>query len=248
LIALVFPFQTELEAFLAGLGSSPSTPLKQLPLSERRIRGLRTFTLETRPGWTLVVCGQGKVETALACQIVADTLAPSAYLLLGSACALHPDLRAGDFVLADPCIEWDFLHGPPPPDAEGPPLPNQHPVFRRANGFPGLDGSVGVGVDLGLRAGPLLSADRNVFDPAEKERLWKGFDALAAAWEGAGFHRFLRRNSLPGWEIRIITEDACEGRPTLESLRQRMSSGLPRLYPLVDAAAAATDATSLPTP
>jgi nucleoside phosphorylase len=233
LIALVFPFQTELEAFLAGLAPSPSTPLKRLPLSEKRLRGIRTFTLESRPGWTLIVSGQGKVETALACQIVADALAPASYLLLGSACALDPDLRAGDFVLADPCIEWDFQHGPPPPDAADPDPPGHHPVFRLAGGLPGLDGTLGPLV----RSGALLSADRNVFDPSEKERLRRSFGALAAAWEGAGFHRFLRRNDLPGWEIRIITEDACEGRPTLESLRERMASGLPRLYPLVDAAA-----------
>lgn len=233
MIALIFPFQTELEAFLAGLGPSPSTPFKRLPLSERRIRGIRTFVPESRPDWTLAVSGQGKVETALACQIVADALAPASFLLLGSACALRPDLRAGDFVLADPCIEWDFLHGPPPPDAENPSPPGRHPMFRLADGLPRIDGNA----EPGLHAGPLLSADRNVFDPSEKERLWKTFDALAAAWEGAGFHRFLRRNDLPGWEIRIITEDACEGRPTLESLRERMASGLPRLYPLVDAVA-----------
>ena len=88
-----------------------------------------------------------------------------------------------------------------------------------------------------IRAGAVLSADRNVFEPDEKRTLQAAHGALAAAWEGAGFHRFLRRNGAKGWELRLITEESCEGRPTLESLRGRMLEGFPALYPLVEALA-----------
>lgn len=230
MIALVFPFQTELEAFLTGLVPALPKGLKQMGLQEEKAGGLRIFTLESRPEWRLIVCGQGKVEAALACQMAAQVLSPSAYLLVGSACGLDERMKAGEIVLADPSIEWDFQHGPPPEGAKAAASPDHHPVFRPPRPFPGLGGA---GLS-GVKAGGVLSADRNVFDPDEKRELMESYGALAAAWEGAGFHRFLRRNQATGWELRLITEEACEGRPTLESLRERMVEGFPALYPLIE--------------
>lgn len=228
MIALVFPFQTELEAFLGGLVGG-ARPLKQMPLREERIGTVRTFILEFRPDWRFVVSGQGKVEAALACQIVAQALAPSAYLLIGSGCGLDESVKAGETILADSCIEWDFQHGPPPDGAKAAASPDHHPVFRAAAPLPGL-GRPGMPA---VRTGGILSADRNIFDPGEKRKLLDSYGALAAAWEGAGFHRFLRRNNALGWELRLITEGACEGRPSLEDLRGRMAAGFPALYPLI---------------
>ena len=85
-----------------------------------------------------------------------------------------------------------------------------------------------------MHAGPVLSADRNVLDPGRKQELQDAHDALAAAWEGAGFHRFLRRNGAEGWELRLITEEACESRPSLEALKTRMAGGFPAVYPLLE--------------
>jgi nucleoside phosphorylase len=229
-IALVFPFQAELEAFLSGLLPGKPTSLKAMPLREEAIGGYRTYAWEPRPEWRFVVSGQGKVEAALACQTVLPQLRPSAFLLLGSACALHAKVKNGHLVLSDPCIEYDFQHGPPPPGADGAADQDHHPVFRPKHPFPGLSQANGTI----LHAGPVLSADRNVFDPDRKQELQDAHDALAAAWEGAGFHRFLRRNGAKGWELRLITEEACEGRPSIEALKARMAGGFPALYPLLE--------------
>ena len=94
MILLVFPFQAELDAFLGGTAGR----------SEEKIRGQRVFSLEAEPTWRLAVCGQGKVEAALACQSLSDALDPRAVMLLGSATALDPSLRVGDIVLADPGV------------------------------------------------------------------------------------------------------------------------------------------------
>jgi nucleoside phosphorylase len=201
---LIFPFQLELEAFLAGMQGR----------TESKVRGIRVFGVPAEPDWRMAVCGQGKVEAALTCQILSDALEPRTVLLLGSATALDPGLIVGDIVLADPGIEWDF-------DAD------KSPEFRSRRAFP---------ESRRVLIGPILSGDKDVFDPAEKAALFERFAAKALAWEGAGFHRFLRRSGKTGWEIRVITEESKEGRPSLSLLKERMAADFPSLRPVVRAA------------
>lgn len=204
MILLVFPFQAELDAFLSGVAGR----------TEEKTRGMRVFSVPGEPGWRLAVCGQGKVEAALACQILSDAFDPKAVMLLGSATALDPALRVGDIVLADPGIEWDF-------DADKP------PEFRPRRPFP---------EPRRVMTGGVLSGDKDVFDPARKAELHAEYGAMALAWEGAGFHRFLRRSGKTGWEVRVITEEATEGRLTLAQLKERMATDFPALRPVVRAA------------
>lgn len=204
MILLVFPFQAELDAFLAGT----------VDRVEEKIRGHRVFSIPSEPEWRMATCGQGKVEAALGCQILSDAVEPRMVMLLGSATALDPALRVGDIVLADPGIEWDF-------DADNP------PVFRPRRPFP---------EPRRVITGPILSGDKDVFDPKQKAELFGRYAAKALAWEGAGFHRFLRRSGKTGWEVRVITEEAGEGRLNLSQLRERMQMDFPSLRPVVRAA------------
>lgn len=217
--------------FVTGNGNQSgfSKPLRQPGIKEERLGGTRTFTWEERPDWRFAISGQGKVEAALACQMLAHALAPSAYLLVGSACGLDQGMKVGDLVLADPCIEYDFIHGPAHTGVRGTASPEHYPVFKCAHPLPGL----GLAGMPPIKVGTVLSADRNVFEPGEKHSLHATFGALATAWEGAGFHRFLRRNDAKGWELRLITEANRDGRPALDDLRRRMEEGFPPLYPLV---------------
>lgn len=206
MILFLFPFQGELTYFL---GSSPKSTLPG--------GGTPIYVPQNRGDWCLSVCGQGKVETALTAQALSQRLSPEACLLLGSATALDPSLKVGDIVLADPCIEWDFGSV----DMAG------RPTFPKTKPLPGQ-------VTETLHSGAVLSGDRDVFDPAEKATLRERYQALALAWEGAGFHRFLRRNRATGWELRLITEEAGEGRPTLALLKERMAAGFPKLRKLAE--------------
>jgi nucleoside phosphorylase len=203
LILLVFPFQAELDAF------SPRSPDRKETLAG----GIRVFRPDSQPAWRLAVCGQGKVEAALACQILVQAMQPDHVLLVGSATALDPSLSLGDIVVADCGIEYDFGSDPVP-------------RFKSAHAFP-------LPIPNGVAQGAILSGDRNVFLPAEKQDLFARYAAKALAWEGAGFHRFLRRSAQPGWEIRQITETAGAGQPTLAELRDRLQSHAPALRTLV---------------
>jgi len=182
--------------------------------SEEKIRGQRVFVIPAEPEWRMAVCGQGKVEAALGCQSLSDALDPRLVMLLGSATALDPALRVGDIVLADPGIEWDF-------DADKPPL------FRPRRPFP---------EPRRVISGAILSGDKDVFEPAQKEELFRRYEAKALAWEGAGFHRYLRRSGKTGWEVRVITEEAGEGRLSLAQMKERMQMDFPALRPVVRAA------------
>jgi adenosylhomocysteine nucleosidase len=214
LILLVFPFLAELDAFLAGAGGR----------SETKVDGIRVFNVEAiRPDWRLAVCGQGKVEAALACQILYDALKPDIVLLLGSATALDPSLKAGDMVVADPCIEWDFGSEKPPTFKASMALPSE---ALSPNADADRKAHTGAMPER-VVSGPILSGDRNVFDAEEKAALHRRFAAKALAWEGAGFHRFLRRSGCKGLEARLITETAAEGRLPLDTLQERMRMGFP---------------------
>src|SRR5688500_16130310 len=100
MLVLVFPFEAELEAFLGGLLPGRPAALEAMPLRKETHGGYPVFAWDRRPDWRFVVSGQGKVEAALACQSVQPILKPSAWLLLGSACALHSDVKAGHLVLS----------------------------------------------------------------------------------------------------------------------------------------------------
>jgi adenosylhomocysteine nucleosidase len=211
-ILLLFPFQGEMTYFLGPerkiVSYEKETPSVGIPAG--------------RSDWRVAVCGQGKVEAALAAQSLAARLSPRVFLLIGAATALDPALRVGDIVLADPCIEWDFGNA----EMAG------RPTFPKCVPLP-EDGEVTQA--LPLRMGPVLSGDRDVFDPLEKASLRERYRALALAWEGAGFHRFLRRNRALGWELRLITEEAGEGRPTLALMKERMTAGFPKVRKVVEA-------------
>jgi nucleoside phosphorylase len=201
-----------MRAFLKGLTG----------FSEQTARGLRVLSHPDMPAWLLAVTGQGKVEAALACQILQEAFSPSAYLLIGSAGALEPSLSVGDVVIGERSIEWDFQSSE---DSD----PHRRPHFRPQRPCPFLPS-----LDLPhLREGTILSADRNVFAVEEKARLYQDYGASAVAWEGAGFYRFLRRNGAEGWEIRVITETAREGAPNLPELTRRMDPAFPALRNLV---------------
>jgi hypothetical protein len=128
-------------------------------------------------------------------------------------------LRPGDLVLADPGIEADFQPDAPPPRFPGQSAFLPDSELARSSRF---------------HRGPILSADKNLFDPEEKRRLFAAHQALAYAWEGAGFHRFLRRNQALGWEFRLITETATEARLPLSTLQTRMVQGFPVVYPILE--------------
>lgn len=208
MITMVFPFPEELAAFL-GAGEKTFT---------QDVGALRVVIPAGKPDWRLAVSGQGKVEAALASQVLAGAFSPLASLMIGSATALDRSLRAGSLVIADPCVEWDF-------EGEG----GGRPMFRCEKVFPTTPEAT-----LPIRGGPVLSGDRNVFDPAEKAALRERYGALALAWEGAGFHRCLRRNRLTGWELRLITEEAEEGRPGLPALKKRLHAYMPGVRALLE--------------
>ena len=212
MIALVFPFLGELQGFVDGLTG----------VSELKAGGLRTFSLQDEPEWLLAVGGQGKVETALTCQMLHSAFALNRFLLLGSAGALDPALMPGDIVVGERCLEWDFL-------SKGEKGPNPPPSFRPSQSFPPVVNGPAY------RVGTILSADRDLFDPEEKSRLFRESGAALTAWEGAGFHRFLKRSGAVGWEIRVVVEAAGEARLSRQEFMGRMERFFPPLRPLAQA-------------
>ncbi len=204
MIALLFPFAYEMECFL---GREECKRLRK-----EGDPGFEYWVSKSHPQRLLAVTGQGKVETALTAQRLYDFEKPHAFYLLGSATALDPDLKVGDVIVAEGCMEIDFGPGEKPPRFTYPEFPAQ------------VDSARGL----------LLSGDGNALDPARKARLHAQHGGRALAWEGAGFARFLRRNGATGWEIRMISESAGEGFPGMEEFRDRLRRFMPQVREIVE--------------
>ncbi len=204
----LFPFFAELRALIGAAAE----------LREHQVKGYRMFA-PASSAWSAAVCGQGKVEAALACACLGEAVRPDRIILTGAAAALSSEPQPGEFVMNTECVEIDFRST----GAEANPPPRFRPT-----GF--LSASA---ARPWLHAGRILSADADCFDAAEKRRLGERFGALAYAWEGAGFHRALRKLEIPGMEIRVITESVAEERVSLETLRTRLGAASTRFQDLL---------------
>ena len=181
-------------------------------LQEKVRSGFKTFTIDVNPTWTFAICGQGKVETALATVILGEALRPTTVFLIGSATALESNLNPGDIVAWVESLEIDFRSG-----GDGNP-----PRYSATWEPPAFQGK-------GMVSGRILSADADLFEPSEKKRLGDKYQAQAYAWEGAGFYRALKKLGLPGLELRVITESVSESRISLPELKIRIPTHFPRL-------------------
>lgn len=159
-------------------------------------------------------CSEGKVNSALCAQIMADFYSPRLLLNIGVAGGVGPDVHIGDVVIATACVQYDFdgtALGSPlaeinVPVGEGTVETVEFPcdkalsdkLAEKAQGL--YSGTVHRGV--------IATGDRFVADPQLGNWLHQTFGALACEMEGGSIAHACMANGLPCVVLRSISDNA----------------------------------------
>lgn len=159
-------------------------------------------------------CSEGKVNSALCAQAMADFYSPRLILNIGVAGGLGKNVHIGDVVIGTACVQYDFdatalgcpLAEVSVPNGEG---KTKTVLFRcdkelseklagKAQGL--YDGTVHYGI--------IATGDRFVADPEVGNWLNSIFGALACEMEGASIAHACMANNIPCVVLRSISDNA----------------------------------------
>lgn len=200
MIGLIAAMQIELEMLLE------KTDVKE----KKTVSGM-TFTVGTLAEKTVVmtVCGEGKVNAALAAQTMILLYAPSLIINTGVAGSLSPDLGVGDTAVASAVCQHDY-------DLSPLGYPKGRVLFPggSADRFPTdkavseaiLDAAAALGVHT--RLGVIATGDVFVADDGLKASLVQAFDAIACEMEGGAIGHACTLAGVPFAAIRAISDNA----------------------------------------
>lgn len=157
-----------------------------------------------------VICGAGKVNSALSAQVLIDHYHPRGVLNIGVAGGLA-GVKIGDVVIATHCVQHDY-------DITS---AGNHPM-----GEIPLPGSAGYVVEIPCDAhlsevlakgaqslygkvwrGPIVTGDQFIADSAKARQLHEQFGALACEMEGASIAHACLLNGLPCAVLRTISDN-----------------------------------------
>lgn len=175
-----------------------------------------TFYRGSLSGVPVVVarCGEGKVNSAMCAQAMADCCDPRMLLNIGVAGGVGPDVHIGDVVIATACVQYDFdgtALGTPLAEINVPvgggavdtvEFPCDHALSDKlAEKSQSLySGTVHRGV--------VATGDRFVADPKLGNWLHDTFGALACEMEGASIAHVCMANGIPCVVLRSISDNA----------------------------------------
>lgn len=154
----------------------------------------------------LMQMGVGKVNAAMAAQVVLDLMAPDAVICTGTAGALHDGLAIGDIVVAEDGLQHDlhieFLGLPP----------GQVPFtdLREFECEPSLVRAA-RSVELPehtIRTGRVLTGDSFVQDPEQRRALHNELGGDCVEMEGAAVGQVCTLNDVPFLIVRAISDRA----------------------------------------
>ena len=154
----------------------------------------------------LVEMGVGKVNAAMATQVVLDVVAPDVVICTGTAGALHDGLDIGDLVVGADCLQHDlrveFLGLPPGQ------IPfTDHRIFTSDSEWVRRARAVDL-PDRSVRTGRVLTGDTFVQDPGARAALHDELDGDCVEMEGAAVGQVCTLNEVPFLIVRAISDHA----------------------------------------
>lgn len=170
-----------------------------------------TFTKGMIDGAAVVCCecGVGKVNAAMSTQLMIDLYHPDAIVNSGIAGSLSRDIRIGDIVISDDCVQHDMdgtEMGDPPGeiwfnDERRIDIPADKTVADR------LEKACATLRDTAVFRGRIASGDTFVAAHERRQRIAEMFSALACEMEGAAVGQVCYRNGMPYAVLRCISDD-----------------------------------------
>ena len=200
-----------LYGFICALDVEVEGIKKMMASSEQRTVAKITFTKGEIGGVGVVCCecGVGKVNAAMSAQLMIDLYHPDVIVNSGIAGSLSKDIRIGDIVISDDCVQHDMdgtEMGDPPGeiwfnDERRIDLPADKAVADR------LERACGVLSDTAVFRGRIASGDTFVAAHARRQRIADMFGAIACEMEGAAVGQVCYRNGMPFAILRCISDD-----------------------------------------
>ena len=154
-------------------------------------------------------CGIGKVNAAMSTQIMIDNYHPDVIINSGIAGSLSGDIRIGDIVVSDDCVQHD-MDG----TEMGDPLGQVQFNDELRTYFPAdkatadkLYAVCETVDDIKVFRGRIASGDVFITARDRRQRIADIFDALACEMEGAAVGTVCYRNAVPFAILRSISDD-----------------------------------------
>ena len=154
-------------------------------------------------------CGIGKVNAAMSTQIMIDLYAPDVIINSGIAGSLSGDIRIGDIVVSDDCVQHD-MDG----TEMGEPLGQVQFNDALRTFFPADTAIVAQRYaacdsidDISVFRGRIASGDTFIVSHDRRQRIADTFNALACEMEGAAVGTVCFRNGVPFAILRSISDD-----------------------------------------
>lgn len=201
---------------IGAMDSEVNKLLEVAEIDEVQVHAGVKFHKGTLSGVNCVIarCSEGKVNSALCAQAMADFYSPGLILNIGVAGGLGKDVHIGDVVIGTACVQYDF-------DATALGCP------RAEISVPNGDGRTKTvffkcskehSVKLGEKAeaiyegtvhyGNIATGDRFVADPDFGNWLNSTYGALACEMEGASIAHACMANNVPCVVLRSISDNA----------------------------------------
>jgi adenosylhomocysteine nucleosidase len=200
-----------LYGFICALDVEVEGIRNMMASAEQRTVAKITFTKGEIGGAGVVCCecGVGKVNAAMSAQLMIDLYHPDVIVNSGIAGSLSKDIRIGDIVISDDCVQHDMdgtEMGDPPGeiwfnDERRIDLPADKAVADR------LEQACRVLSDTAVFRGRIASGDTFVAAHARRQRIADMFHALACEMEGAAVGQVCYRNGVPFAILRCISDD-----------------------------------------
>lgn len=154
-------------------------------------------------------CGIGKVNAAMSAQIMIDLYHPDVIVNSGIAGSLSKDIRIGDIVISDDCVQHDMdgtEMGDPPGqiwynDEKRIDIPADKATADR------LEKACDVLDDTQILRGRIASGDSFIAAHDRRERIADMFGAIACEMEGGAVGQVCYRNEIPYAVLRCISDD-----------------------------------------
>ncbi len=154
-------------------------------------------------------CGIGKVNAAMSTQIMIDLFHPDVIVNSGIAGSLSGDIRIGDIVVSDDCVQHD-MDG----TEMGDPLGQVQFNDELRTYFPAdkttadkLFAVCGTLPDIRVFRGRIASGDVFISSHDRRQTIADTFNALACEMEGAAVGTVCFRNGVPFAILRSISDD-----------------------------------------
>lgn len=200
MIGFICALDAEVEGIKQLMLNKTEAVFAKIPYAKGEIFGQEVVCCE---------CGVGKVNAAMSAQIMIDRYHPDLIINSGIAGSLSKEIRIGDLVIADDCVQHDM------DGAElGDPLGQIQFNDELRTYLPAdtaiadmLEKACAAIPDTAVFRGRIASGDVFIASRDRRKRIADTFNAIACEMEGAAVGQVCYRNEIPFTILRCISDD-----------------------------------------